>query len=208
MVGLAILSGLRRGELFALRWKDIDEQTRLLTVREAVYDGIFATPKTEAGTRQIPLSDSALTLIAEWKAHIESAEEETLVFSTRMGTPISPNNVLRRFIFPACKRLGLPRATWLTFRRTYSSWSHDRGVPGKVVAQLMGHANVDTTLNVYTQVLDGSLREAVDKVGGELFTIVHKAEGEDSGTAVQIVGGDGAPSTTRSRSVRAQRGPA
>jgi hypothetical protein len=47
------------------------------------------------------------------------------------------------------------------------------GVKGGV-AQLMAHANVDTTLNVYTQVLDGSLREAVDKAGGELFTIVHK----------------------------------
>jgi len=80
------------------------------------------------------------------------------MFSTSAGTPILPNNVVRRFIFPACKRLGLPLSTWLTFRRTYSSWSHDRGVPGKVVAQLMGHANVDTTLNVYTQVLDGSLR--------------------------------------------------
>jgi len=65
----------------------------------------------------------------------------------------------------------------LTFRRTYSSWSHDKGVPGKVTAQLMGHANVDTTLNVYTQVLDGSVREAVEKIGGELFTIVHKLEG-------------------------------
>jgi len=64
----------------------------------------------------------------------------------------------------------LPSATWLTFRRTYSSWSHDQGVPGKMVARLMGHANVNTTLNVYTQVLDGSLRAAVDKVGGELFT--------------------------------------
>ncbi len=79
-------------------------------------------------------------------------------------------------IFPACERLGLPHATWLTFRRTYSSWSHDKGVPGKVVAQLMGHANVDTTLNVYTQVLDGSVRDAVEKVGGELFTIVHRPE--------------------------------
>lgn len=47
-------------------------------------------------------------------------------------------------------------------------------MPGKGVAQLMGHANVDTTLNVYTQVLDGSLRQAVEKVGSELFTIVHK----------------------------------
>ncbi len=59
-------------------------------------------------------------------------------------------------------------------RRTYSSWAHDKGVPGKVVAQLMGHAKVDTTLNVYTQVIDGALRTAVDKVGSELFTIVHK----------------------------------
>ena len=105
-MGLALLSGLRRGELFALRWRDIDEQSRLLTVREAVYDGVFATPKTEAGARQIPLSDSALTLIAEWKAHIESAEADALVFSTRMGTPIAPNNVLRRFIFPACYTSG------------------------------------------------------------------------------------------------------
>jgi len=174
MVGLALLSGLRRGEIFALRWRDIDEQSRLLTVREAVYNGVFATPKTEAGARQIPLSDTAVTLMAEWKAYVGSVEPDALVFSTNVGTPILPNNVLRRFIFPACTRLGLPRATWLTFRRTYSSWSHDRGVPGKVIAQLMGHANVDTTLNVYTQVLDGSLRQAVEKVGRELFTIVHK----------------------------------
>jgi hypothetical protein len=46
-------------------------------------------------------------------------------------------------------------------------------VPGKVVAQLLGHTKVDTTLNVYTQVIDGALRTAVDKVGSELFTIVH-----------------------------------
>ena len=45
-----------------------------------------------------------------------------------------------------------------------------KGVPGRVVVQLMGHANVDTTLNVSTQVLDGSLRNAVETVGGELFT--------------------------------------
>lgn len=174
MFGLALLAGLRRGELFALRWRDIDEQSRLLTVREAVYDGVFATPKTEAGARQIPLSDTAATLMAQWKAYVGKGEPDTLVLSTKAGTPILPNNVLRRFIFPACTRLGLPRTTWLTFRRTYSSWSHDRGVPANVVAQLMGHANVDTTLNVYTQVLDGSLREAVQKVGSELFTIVHK----------------------------------
>ena len=119
MVGLAILSGLRRGELFALRWRDIDEQARLLTVREAVYDGVFSTPKTEAGARRIPLSDTALTLIAEWKAHVEDVKPDALMFSTSAGTPILPNNV----------------------------------------------------------------REAIDKVGGELITIVHKTGKEDSPTA-------------------------
>ena len=182
MVGLAILSGLRRGELFALRWKDIDERGRLLRVREAVYDGTFGTPKTAAGARQIPLSGKALQLVVEWKADAANTQPDALVFGTRLGTPISPNNVLRRSIFPACDRLGLPHATWLTFRRTYSSWSHDKGVPGKVVAQLMGHANVDTTLNVYTQVLDGSVRDAVERIGGELFMIVHKPGQADAVT--------------------------
>ena len=65
----------------------------------------------------------------------------------------------------------------MTFRRTYSSWAHEKGVPGKVVAQLMGHAKVDTTLNVYTQVVDGALRMAAAKIGSGLFTIVHNPEG-------------------------------
>lgn len=51
--------------------------------------------------------------------------------------------------------------------------THATGVPGKVVAQLMGHANVDTTLNVYTPVLDGSVRAAAEMVSRQLFKIVH-----------------------------------
>ena len=74
-------------------------------------------------------------------------------------------------MFPACGSVGLPHATWLTFRRTCSSWLHADGVPAKVIAQLMGHANVDTTLNVYTQGLDGATRAAVEKIGDRLFTI-------------------------------------
>jgi integrase len=141
-----------------------------------VYEGTFDTPKTEAGVRQIPLSDAAMTLIADWRARAKRRQPDALVFSTWSGKPISPNNVLRQQVFPACERLGLTRVTWLTLRRTYSSWAHEKGVPGKVVAQLMGHVKVDTTLNVYTQVIDGALRAAVDKVGSELFTIVHNPE--------------------------------
>ena len=177
MAGLDMLSGIRRGELFALRWQDLDEQERMLIVREAVYEGCFDTPKSAADIRQIPLSDAAMKLVTDWKARAKRTEPDALVFSTWSGKSISPNNVLRQQIFPACDALGFRRATWLTFRRTYSSWAHAKGVPGKVIAQLMGHAKVDTTLNVYTQVIDGALRAVVDKVGSELITIDHKSRG-------------------------------
>lgn len=177
MVGLALLLGLRRGELFALRWRDVDEANHVLSVREAVYEGTFDTPKTEAGVRQIPLAPAARQLVAEWRTHVKDAAPEALLFATWSGKPISPNNVLRRWVYPACEAVGARRASWLTFRRTYCSWAHEKGVPAKVVAQLMGHAKVDTTLNIYTQVVDGSLRRAAERVGSELFTIDHKTEG-------------------------------
>ena len=121
----------------------------------------------------MPLSEPVLQLFRDWRIYANRTESDALVFSTRSGSPLQPNNVLRR-------QIGLRRATWLTFRRTYSSWSHDKGIPGKVIAQLMGHADVDTTLNIYTQVMDGSLREAANKIGAELFTIVHSSPGDDS----------------------------
>ena len=124
MVALAILSGLRRGELLALRWKAVDESTASIRVSEAVYDGHFDSPKTAAGNRRVPLSEHMLELLLDWKASARRTDPEDLVFGTRNGTPVSSNNLIRRQILPACEKLGLPRCTWLTFRRTYSSWSH------------------------------------------------------------------------------------
>ena len=85
-------------------------------------------------------------------------------------------------MFPACEALRLARTSWLTFRRTYFSWAHENGVPGKVVAELMGHAKVDTTLNVYTQAIDGAKRAAAQQVGNGLIEI----ERNPVGTAALI----------------------
>ena len=134
MVGPAILSGLWRGELFALRWKNLDLDRRSLVVSEAVYEGQFGAPKTQAGLRQIPVSAQVVSLMTEWKSRAKSTEAEALVFATWSGKPISPNNVVRRWVVPAATKLELPKLSWLTFRRTYSSWAHDSGVPGKVIA--------------------------------------------------------------------------
>jgi integrase len=177
MVALALLGGARRGELFAFRWRDFDEANRCLQVREAVYEGTFDTPKTDASIRPIPLPEMALELLKAWRGWARGTAPEDLIFSTVSGKPISPNNVLRTWVWPACQAAGVPRATWLTFRRTYSSWAHQKGIAPKVVAAIMGHTKVDTTLNVYTQVLDGATREAADRVGFELARIDQTAEG-------------------------------
>ena len=140
-----------------------------MRITEAVYEGRFGTPKTAAGTRNVPLPSDALELLAEWKADAYDGDHSSLVFATRSGKAISPNNILRRYVFPACEELGLPRATWLTFRRTYSSWAHDKGVPQKVVAELLGHANLYTTMNVYTQTVEGAQRAAAGRIGERLF---------------------------------------
>ena len=178
MVGVALLTGIRRGELFGARWRDVDLLARVITVEQAVYDGHFGPPKTRAGERCLPLSDAAHALLAAWRQEAQSTRPDDLVFATRTGKPISPNNVLRRAVFPASATLGLPHSTWLTFRRTYSSWSHDLGVPDKVTAELMGHTKVDTTLSVYTQTLPDAHTAAVARIGAQLFTHCSHSEGE------------------------------
>ena len=97
---------------------------------------------------------------------------------------------------PACAALKLPRATWLTFRRTYSSWAHDKGVPDKITAELMGHANVYTTLNVYTQAVTDSKKAAAQRIGNELFSIV-----QFSGVADAKGGIDSSPKASQTNEV-------
>ena len=167
--GLALLTGLRRGELFALRWKDIDEPIGSLPVQRGRLRG--RVRHAEDGGRCATHSVVGRRAgVAHGLAEHASKRTSRMRWCSRRGraSRSRPNNVLRRWVFPACEASGFRRATWLTFRRTYSSWAHDKGVPGKVVAQLMGHAKVDTTLNVYTQVIDGALRAAVDRVGSRI----------------------------------------
>jgi hypothetical protein len=102
---------------FALRWKVLTDGQMM--VQETVYEGSFGPPKTEAGVRALPLSAGAAPLLTEWRSKAKRTGPEDLVFSTWSGKPISPNNVLRGAVFPVCTTLGLPNATWLTFRRTY-----------------------------------------------------------------------------------------
>jgi integrase len=82
IVALALLAGARRGELFALRWRDFDEAQRCLRICEAVYEGVFDDPKTEAGVRLIPLPEAAMEWLQAWRAQARRKAPEDLIFST------------------------------------------------------------------------------------------------------------------------------
>jgi integrase len=169
LVSLAIMTGVRRGELFALRWNSFDEIRATLTIQEAVYEGVIDRPKTALSLRVIPLSPALVHLLREWKKSAKRKAPDDFVFGSRDGKPKEHKQVMRDHIKPACKVLELPNVTWLTFRRTFATWADQNGVSAKQRGELMGNS-AEVNAMVYTQVLDQGLRLAVERVSKELVT--------------------------------------
>ncbi len=167
LVGLALLTGARRGELFALRWKSFDATKQTLSIQEAVYDRVIDRPKTQGSIRTMPLSQPAVAILNEWfKAATKKAPDD-FIFSTNTGTPKEPRQIVRDYILPVCRELGLPRASWLTFRRTFATLADENGASAKQRGELMGNS-AEINANVYTQTTDEGLRRAVEDVGEAL----------------------------------------
>jgi integrase len=164
MVLFDVLTGLSRGELFALRWSVIDFERSLLEVREAVYEGNFGTPKTRNRNRRVPLSRAALDLLKFHRVRSIKTGPMDLVFASRHGTPIRPDNVLKRAIHPACDRLKVPRVGWHALRHTHATMLSELGEPVKVAQAILGHADIETTLSVYTHSVPESERRAEEKL--------------------------------------------
>jgi integrase len=178
MVALAIVAGMRRGELLGLRWSHLDEAKEQLHVKEASYLGHLDTPKTEAGKRPIPVDAWVLALVADWRRRSKRTRPNDFVFGTRTGNVENPNNILRQQVYPACDALKIPRASWLTFRRTFSTLAHHNGTAAKTIAEIMGHADVDTQF-IYIQSVDVEKRAAAGKIAEELsrFCTDHRQMG-------------------------------
>ena len=176
-VWLLMTTGIRRGEYLAVRWQNIDEPRGVLKITEAYYRGHLDTPKTEAGVREVALDSIALEYLREWKARNPRTAPADFIFGTRNGKPDRPENLLHRHVYPVCDRLGIRRPTFLTFRRTFSTWSHYCGVPVKDIAALMGHAGVSTQF-IYVQTLDDAKRAASERISEKLVTIGHRSDNE------------------------------
>lgn len=179
IVLLAAMTGLRIGEILALRWGRINFVTATLRVEETCYEGHFGTPKTKASRREVPLSSTVVQALRAHRARGAGASPEALVFATRQGKPLASDNLRKRDLRPACTRAGLPFINWHALRHTHGTLLHELGTPLKVAQAQLGHSHMSTTLEVYTHASASAQRQAVDQLENELFPNVPKFSEEE-----------------------------
>ena len=176
VVVVAVLTGLRIGEILALRWKRIDLLGGNLEVAETYSSGEFGPPKTRRSRRTIPMSASLVELFQRLRP--ACCEPDRLVFATRKGTPLNAKNLYNRQLAPTCDTIGLPRKSWHVFRHIYQTVLHDSGASLKTSQELLGHSDLETTLNVYTHAIPAAQRLAVERVAQVLDPVGPKGRFE------------------------------
>jgi len=158
-------TGLRRGEVLALRWRDIDWSNRLVNVRHTLYKGELDTPKTKASIRSIPMTDRVYAVLAALRRQPGALEAEH-VFASEVGAALNAGN-LRRGLEATWKRAKMRKIRPHDLRHTFASHLAMAGVPIRTIQQLMGHESLDMTLK-YAHLTEGHQREAMDKLEQQL----------------------------------------
>jgi integrase len=183
---VALGTGLRCSELFALKWLDFDWQQLTVLVRRAIVDGVVGDVKTKYSQSGLPLVPALAEILFNWKRASQFAQEGDWVFASPQKAgelPLRSSSMLATQIKPAAKTAELGGDVgWHTFRHTYSSMLRQLGVDVKVQQELLRHADIRTTLNVYTQAVSEQKRTAHSsvvrmvlpvKIGDELQTTGH-----------------------------------
>jgi integrase len=172
VVQLAVLTGMRIGEILALRRKRVDLVRGTIEVAETYSDGEFGTPKTRSSNRVIPVSGFLRGVLESHLAGSKNTAPNDLVFCTPTGTPLNQKNLYNRVLAPACDRIKQPRVSWHSFRHTHATLLTEVGESIKTAQALLGHSDLGTTLNTYSHVIPDSQRRAVERVAGVLFSNV------------------------------------
>jgi integrase len=157
---LMATTGVRVGEALGLRWEDLDLDARTLRVNRTVYRGQTCLPKTDSSRRTVKLSRVAAEALSQ---HPQQCE---WVFPTSRGTTINVNNLRYRSWKQLLERAHLPSGTRIhDLRHSAATLLLSKGVPIKVVSEMLGHSDVSITLSIYAHVLpdmqDGAA-EAMD----------------------------------------------
>jgi integrase len=164
MVLLGILTGMRVGEILGLRRKDVSFVVGQIRIEQANYRGLFGPPKTKGSKRSLPIPKALAAPLARVCGHRAQSEDESLVFRTRYGTPLSDSNLLHRHLKPVGEKIGAPWLNWHTLRRTHATLLQVAGASLKDAQAQLGHSKMSTTLELYTVPIPAHVREAVENL--------------------------------------------
>lgn len=177
----AIFTGMRRSELLALRWQDVDFILSQIYINRSMHqirDGsfIFRPPKTAKGRRTVAMPPSAILVLREhYEKQVQDhkmlgiqLKDEDLVFSELDGRPLRPNRITRAWPTLA-KQIGIKVIRLHDARHTHASIMLKQGIHPKIVQERLGHANIAITLDTYSHVSPG-LQAAAAKSFDEAFS--------------------------------------
>jgi integrase len=168
MVFLAATTGLRVSELLGLKWKDISFDMLEIHLSRAIVDGVVGDMKTEASRKPLALDSALAEVLVDWRGRTPYNRDEDWVFASpeKLGQqPYWPDSALRKAVRPAAVRAGIVKHIgWHTFRHSFATLLKANGEDVKVVQESLRHANSRITLDVYTQGLMPTKRQAQGRV--------------------------------------------
>ncbi len=169
MVLLIGSTGLRRSEMIALTWSDLNFITMEISVLRSCVRNRLGKTKTEASRRPVPLHPVVLGALLEWRKQSPHSTDLDFLFPSvrhKGERPMSPDSILAKSIRPALAKIGAvgKQIGWHSFRHSLATNLRSLGVDIKVAQELMRHSSCRTTLDVYTRAVDQQKREASLKV--------------------------------------------
>lgn len=170
---LALSTGMRQSEILGLRWKDVDLKNATLQIVQTLsHDGkkIMSSTKSKSGSRQITIDTSTIEalkhhrkIMLEERMQVDSFEDYGLVISTSKGTPQRPRDLMRVF-YRYMKMIDVPKIAFHDLRHTHATLLLSEGINPKIVAERLGHADMRTTLEIYSHVLPNMQKEAAERI--------------------------------------------
>jgi integrase len=169
MVLLIGSTGLRRSEMIALTWSDLNIRAMEVNVLRSCVRNRIGKTKTESSRRPVPLHPLVLNALLEWRAKSPYSTDLDFLFPSvrfRGNRPLSPDSILEKSVRPALARIGVvgKHIGWHSFRHSLATNLRSLGVDIKVAQELMRHSSCRTTLDVYTRAVDRQKREASLKI--------------------------------------------
>ena len=162
---LELTTGLRRGEILALRWDDLDFRTGTLRVERQVQriQGklVVSQPKTRASCRSILLPAPVLEILAQYRQSVSS--HWMFPSPKKEDAPLDPAAV-RKKLSAVLKRAGCPAIRFHDLRHTFATSALEHGMDVKTLSTVIGHVSSATTLNVYAHVTDEMRQKAADRI--------------------------------------------